>query len=88
MRKLDITKDYKRVPYEEAIKPKEGLTVSYLNRYWAVTAGNEILFYRGHSPICNSSLDVMMKLLPDGCTARLIEAVFVKARAEDWDIRI
>jgi hypothetical protein len=83
-----VTKDFKRLKIEEAIKPKNGLTETFLNRYWVVTQDNEILFYRGTSPQCNGDGDIANRLNYKDCTIQFIPAVFVRIRAEDWDIRI
>jgi hypothetical protein len=42
--------------------PKAG-RICYGPSYWLVTAADEVLFYKGHSPQCNVSFEVARYLL-------------------------
>lgn len=73
----DILKHITKVPIEKATKPFDGAIV-IANRYWIVI-DDCILFYRKHSPQCNSQLAVVesikKRLYPDA-EIRFLECVY------------
>ena len=55
-------KDFIRMPLSRLTTPHDGDTV-YTNRYWQLTADNEVLFYRRYSsPQCNSNKRIVERL--------------------------
>ena len=64
----------------------------YRNAWWVVDKDDNVLFYRGRSPQCNSNKDVTQSFVDRGmcpdCEVRFIPVMFIPIRCGEFDYEV
>ena len=68
-----------RYPLAKLLTPQAGFLRCMTDHWWAVTANDEVLFYKKifQSPQCNLNKAIVERLCPKGTTPRFVPVAFI-----------
>lgn len=88
----NILTRYKLVPLAKLTSlDGKDLVQIYKSRWWVVDENENVLFYNGYSPQCNSCKTIVESLrdkLYDGLEVRFVEVAYIPIKSNDFDYDI